>query len=320
MKKNRVVKLFEQFEQFLNEAMHVDAKGELVEELPEELPQFIKDAYADLKKKEKDLSWWDGHTLYDPEDSTKKRHIFVIEYNMSVTQKGQLLVYDFDKKTCDNVWPNSTDSDLAREAWEINVGTNKDRLEFFKKIRAGLSNKVTENESGEKKYLVGKPEVDVIGRFNKKKYTYKTATIKNDGTVVYGQVSFNVQGSAPKGETEWGTIISTKDFEDLLKSLKDVNEWSIVPGLDGAKHKAGDEFVVVKGYNNRPFSLTFGSYVDSRTGGNPGSSGAIEPGEIISFEEEAPNGNVWFNYKGKRGKTESGSLLNMLKAGVIKAK
>lgn len=69
----------------------------------------------------------------------------------------------------------------------------------------------------DKVYLVGKPQVDVVGRFNKKRYFYKTATIKSDGTISYGQVTFNWQGSAPKGETQWGTIISTKDFQELTK-------------------------------------------------------------------------------------------------------
>ena len=76
------------------------------------------------------------------------------------------------------------------------------------------------NINSDKIYLVGKPEVHIIGRFNKKKYVYKTAKIKSDGNIVYGQINFSWQGSAPKGETQYGTIISTKDFNEIIKKYK----------------------------------------------------------------------------------------------------
>lgn len=69
-------------------------------------------------------------------------------------------------------------------------------------------------------YLIGKPEVDNVGRFNTKRYVYKSAKIKEDGSVEYGEVSFKQMGSFPKGKTSYGTIISTKDFQELLKSKK----------------------------------------------------------------------------------------------------
>lgn len=83
-----------------------------------------------------------------------------------------------------------------------------------------------ENEevSKEKTYLVGRPEVDVTGRFGKKRYVFKTAKIKKDGSVIYGQVTFNWQGLAPKGETQWGTIINTNEFNNLIKKITSENK------------------------------------------------------------------------------------------------
>lgn len=80
----------------------------------------------------------------------------------------------------------------------------------------------------------------------------------------------------------------------------------------------GDKFEIVKGYNNRPFDLTFNSYINSSTGGNPGRDREIPVGESIIFDQQAADGQVWFFYNGERGFSESGDLRNMVIAGVIK--
>lgn len=81
----------------------------------------------------------------------------------------------------------------------------------------------------DKIYLIGRPEVDITGRFNKKRYTFKKATIKSDGSIIYDQVSFSHQGSAPKGKTEHGIIISIKEFNDLIKKYS--KGGNIEPGM-----------------------------------------------------------------------------------------
>lgn len=83
--------------------------------------------------------------------------------------------------------------------------------------------------------------------------------------------------------------------------------------------RAEQKFKVIKGYNGRPFSGTFGSSFSS-VRYVPGSSGRrieIPVGDIITFESEAPDGKVWFYHNDKRFYTESGSVKNMLRAGVI---
>lgn len=83
------------------------------------------------------------------------------------------------------------------------------------------------------------------------------------------------------------------------------------------QYKKGDNFKVLSGYNNKPFSLTIGSYVNSMTGGNPGKSIEIPNGETLIYDSTANNGYVWFIYNGQRGYTESGELNNLLKAHLI---
>lgn len=77
------------------------------------------------------------------------------------------------------------------------------------------------------------------------------------------------------------------------------------------------KFKILKGYNNKPFSLTFGSNVNSTTGGSAGHSTTIPNGEILIYDSTANDGKVWFIYKNKRGYTQSGDLKNLLKANII---
>ena len=112
--------------------MSVNKKGKLVDEIPsevpKEVPKFVVDEFEKLKKKEKGLTWWSDDRY------------FAIEYNISATQKGQLLVYDLDKNKFETgPKSNSTENELKQMAWEINYGTNKNRLEFFRNIRTKLN-------------------------------------------------------------------------------------------------------------------------------------------------------------------------------------
>lgn len=91
-----------------------------------------------------------------------------------------------------------------------------------------------------------------------------------------------------------------------------LNEWSIVPGLGGKKHRGGDKFTVI------------GELILRVQRGTSKESVELPIGYEIAFEEEAPNGNVWFTFvnpktgKEDRGHTQSGSLKNMLEAGYIR--
>jgi len=108
----------------------------------------------------------------------------------------------------------------------------------------------------------------------------------------------------------------------MIKLKQMLNEYSIFTGPDGKEIRGGDKFFVVKGYNGRPFDLGVGSHSQ-----NPNSRELVLPkGHMLEFDEVAPNGNVWFYFmhpitgKRERGKSQSGSLNNMLKAGVVKKK
>lgn len=100
-------------------------------------------------------------------------------------------------------------------------------------------------------------------------------------------------------------------------------EWTIVPGLNGIKHHRNDVFKVAGDFNSvAKFGLVIGSH--SR---NPNGTTVLLPkGYEIVFDEEAPDGHVWFTFinpntkKQDRGYTMSGSLKNMLEAGYIISK
>lgn len=81
-------------------------------------------------------------------------------------------------------------------------------------------------------------------------------------------------------------------------------------------------FRVLKGYNSPNLKVTINSHTRYS-----GDGSQIEPNTIIYYEKTALNGYVWFNTKPVRGKeydpenirfrTQSGSIYNMIKAGVI---
>lgn len=102
--------------------------------------------------------------------------------------------------------------------------------------------------------------------------------------------------------------------------LKALLKEDTVRGLNGKSIRTGDTFKVVGGYNGRPFSLTIGSHTQNLNG----TQLVLPKGTILTFESEANNGNVWFTFKHPqtkeqiRGKSESGSVLNMLQGGLIK--
>jgi len=98
------------------------------------------------------------------------------------------------------------------------------------------------------------------------------------------------------------------------------------------KYKEGDKFEVVKGYHGRPFSGMFDSHHVSSSqhtmfnvqqGKNSsipphGQSRILPKGSIITYRTTADNGMVWFKFNGEGFYCESGDLVNMLEAGVIK--
>jgi hypothetical protein len=98
------------------------------------------------------------------------------------------------------------------------------------------------------------------------------------------------------------------------------------------KYKEGDKFEVVKGYHGKPFSGMFDSHHVSSSaetmfkvqGGknNPipphGRSRILPKGSIITYRTTADNGMVWFKFNGEGFYNESGDLVNMLEAGLIK--
>jgi hypothetical protein len=119
------------------------------------------------------------------------------------------------------------------------------------------------------------------------------------------------------------------NYKQIIESTN--NQWRYkggkakVSGLNNDTFMTGDEFVVVKGYNGRPFSGNFGSKAFSSSHSvsqyAPGSHGkdiAIKNGSIIIFETYANNGNVWFYFDGERFSNQSGDLKNMLNSGIIK--
>ena len=67
----------------------------------------------------------------------------------------------------------------------------------------------------------------------------------------------------------------------------------------------------------RDFSIGIGSHA-----WNPNTTSLlIIKGTILKWDDDAPNGNVWFYVEidgvKHRGKTESGSILNLVKSGFI---
>jgi len=62
--------------------------------------------------------------------------------------------------------------------------------------------------------------------------------------------------------------------------------------------------------------------IDSTTTSPMGKSFLIPKGTILKWEDDAPNGNVWFNFvvngDKRRGKIESGVITNVIKSGRIK--
>ena len=71
----------------------------------------------------------------------------------------------------------------------------------------------------------------------------------------------------------------------------------------------GDEYKVIK-----PIDLGFGSNTYSP---NPKNYIKVKSGEIIKYDGESSNGNVWFYYEGKRGKIEAGSISNLIDRGSL---
>ena len=68
----------------------------------------------------------------------------------------------------------------------------------------------------------------------------------------------------------------------------------------------------------KDFSIGIGSHA-----WNPNTNSLIvEKGTILTWDDDAPNGNVWFYVEidgiKHRGKTQSGSILNLVKSGFIK--
>lgn len=154
----RYLKLFEQFneqqKQDENPVPRMTIKkepkskettdGTDADEIPTIVPRYIVDAYAELKKKDSSLSWWLGPTF----DKGEKINVFVIEYKISATQIGHLLIYDVDKKKFKGFSETSTLDDIKKLSWEINYGTNNDRVRFFQSLQRGMQsneNRTSEN-------------------------------------------------------------------------------------------------------------------------------------------------------------------------------
>jgi hypothetical protein len=72
-------------------------------------------------------------------------------------------------------------------------------------------------------------------------------------------------------------------------------------------------FRIIKGYRGPDLILWFGS----TTRDPNGEPKALAPGTLITLDSVAPNGNVWFHTPEGRGKTESGSVENLLRGGLI---
>jgi ppGpp synthetase/RelA/SpoT-type nucleotidyltranferase len=64
-------------------------------------------------------------------------------------------------------------------------------------------------------YFIGRPEVDVVGRFGKKRATWNTCVVDSKGNKNYGSYSINIIGSAKKVKLD-GIQISKKEFDDLI--------------------------------------------------------------------------------------------------------
>jgi hypothetical protein len=77
-------------------------------------------------------------------------------------------------------------------------------------------------------------------------------------------------------------------------------------------------YEVIKGYNNRPFTLT----INSHTKNPVGDSIVLPTGSRLMHESTSWSGNVWFTFALNDvlmlGKCETGSIENMINAGVIK--